>query len=280
MPGLANLASALNLGAPRGVPSRWHSWRHRIDREGLTLDALTHDELRTESLSLRYRAKSGEPLDSLLVRAFAICRSASQRMLGMRHHDVQLLGAMCLHSGGIAEMQTGEGKTLTAALALYLAALPGRGVHLSTANDYLARRDAQQLAPLFDLLGMTVGVIETQSSTSERREAYAKDITYAAAKEYGFDFLRDRIRQREAESSIEEGEGASERWSAQGPEAMVQRELYFALVDEADSIFIDEARTPLVVSSLPSASEHSAAALYAWAAQHAGLSGSGPRGDV
>lgn len=269
MPGILQLPSRLGLGGLRSVPVRWHAWRKRIDREGLVLDALSHDELRTESLSLRYRAKSGEPLDSLLVRAFAICRAAAQRTLGMSHHDVQLLGGICLHYGGIAEMQTGEGKTLTATLPVYLAALAGQGVHVSTANDYLARRDAEQLAPLYELLGLTVGFIETQSNTNERREAYARDVTYAAAKEFGFDYLRDRIRLREAESPEREFTSDANSLSSSGPEKPVQRDLYYALVDEADSIFIDEARTPLVVSSLPGATANSAAALYGWGARHA-----------
>jgi preprotein translocase subunit SecA len=269
MTALTQLVTSLGFGAPRSVPARWRSWAKRIDREGLALDALSHGEIRTQSLSLRYRAKSGEPLDSLLVQAFALCRAAAQKMLGMKHHQVQLLGGMCLHAGGIAEMQTGEGKTLTAALPLYLAALTGRGVHLSTANDYLAHRDATQLEPLFDLLGITVGVVETKSTTSERREAYSKDITYAAAKEFGFDFLRDRIRLREAEAPESDGYTEFDALGLNSADASVQREHYYALVDEADSIFIDEARTPLVVSSLPGASEHEAAALHAWAAKHA-----------
>ena len=165
----------------------------------------------------------------------------------------RLLGGICLHHGGIAEMQTGEGKTLTATLPVYLAALAGQGVHVSTANDYLARRDAEQLAPLYELLGLTVGFIETKSNTNERREAYARDVTYAAAKEFGFDYLRDRIRLREAESPEREFTSDSNSLSSSGPEKPVQRALYYALVDEADSIFIDEARTPLVVSSLPGA---------------------------
>jgi preprotein translocase subunit SecA len=269
MPALAQFIPGLSFSAPRGIPGKWRSWLKRIDREEQILDALTHDEIRTQSLSLRYRAKSGEPLDALLVPAFALARTAAQKMLGMRHHDVQILGGICLHAGGIAEMQTGEGKTLTAALPLYLGALTGRGVHLSTANDYLARRDATQLEPLFDLLGVTIGVVETNSSTNERREAYSKDITYGSAKEFGFDFLRDRIREREAESPELLNFTNPSSWNSCAGEKPVQRELYYALVDEADSIFIDEARTPLVVSSLPSASEHQAAALHSWAAKHA-----------
>ena len=157
------------------------------------VQALSDDELRKRSLSLRYRAKSREPLTELLPEAYALVREAGGRTIDLRHFDVQLLGGIALHHRSIAEMQTGEGKTLTATLPLYLAALTGQGVHLATVNDYLAERDADWMAPIYDMLGMTVGVMLTPMNTAQRRKAYACDITYGTAKEFGFDFLRDRL---------------------------------------------------------------------------------------
>src|SRR5690606_8249154 len=149
--------------------------------------------LRKESLSLKYRALSGESLDRLLVEAFALVREAGRRRLGMRHFDVQLLGGVAVHHRSIAEMQTGEGKTLTATLPMYLAALQGKGAHLATVNDYLAKRDAEWMTPLYEALGMSVGIIQGQQPQDERRKAYACDVTYGTANEMGFDFLRDRL---------------------------------------------------------------------------------------
>src|SRR5262245_59133076 len=151
------------------------------------LQALNTYDLRKRSLSLRYRVKSQEPLDRILPEAFALVREAGRRTLNMRHFDVQILGGVALHNRSVAEMQTGEGKTLTATLPLYLAALEGKGAHLATVNDYLARRDADWMRPIYESLAVSVGVVESQMTQPQRREAYACDITYGTAKEFGFD---------------------------------------------------------------------------------------------
>ncbi len=231
---------------------------------------MSEGQIRKESLSLRFRAMSGEPLVKLLPEAFALVREAGRRALNMRHFDVQIVGGAALFDGCIAEMQTGEGKTLTATLPLYLHALVGKGAHLATVNDYLAERDAQWMRPLYDLLGVTVGIVLTDSDPDGRRKAYAADITYGTAKEFGFDFLRDRLLLR-AQGRMQSdflGEGSSERWSSRGDEP-VQRTMHFALVDEADSILIDEARTPLIIGSLGDETRETVIATFRWAAEHA-----------
>ncbi len=220
-----------------------------------------------ESLSLKYRALSGEPLDRLLVEAFALVREAGRRRLGMRHFDVQLLGGAAVHHRSIAEMQTGEGKTLTATLPMYLAALQGKGAHLATVNDYLARRDAEWMTPLYEALGMTVGIIQGQQPQAERRKAYGCDVTYGTANEMGFDFLRDRLLKRRIAEGNRDLFGEMLGGAAAGNEKPVQRELHYMLVDEADSILIDEARTPLIISALPGEDEKIATEAYRWAAE-------------
>ena len=225
-------------------------------------------ELRKRSFSLRYRAKSLEPLDRILPEAFALVREAGRRALNMRHFDVQILGGVAMYHRSIAEMQTGEGKTLTATLPMYLESLIGKGSLLATVNDYLARRDAEWMKPIYEMLGLSVGIIETQMPQSQRRIAYAADVTYGTAKEFGFDFLRDRLLQRR----IIEGEGdflgamlgGSSEASGDKP---VQRPPHFILVDEADSILIDEARTPLIISALPTEEQKIAVDSYKWAAR-------------
>ncbi|MBP7065420.1 preprotein translocase subunit SecA [Ferrovibrio sp.] len=190
--------------------------------------ALDDAALQAKTAEFRARLEKGETLDSLLVEAFAVVREAAKRVLGQRHYDVQLIGGMVLHSGKIAEMKTGEGKTLVATLAVYLNALPGKGVHVVTVNDYLARRDAEWMGRVYGFLGLTTGVIVHGLDDEERRAAYACDITYGTNNEYGFDYLRDNMKfQRDA---------------------MVQRPFAYAIVDEVDSILIDEARTPLIIS--------------------------------
>jgi preprotein translocase subunit SecA len=186
----------------------------------------------------------------------------------MRHYDVQILGGIALFYGYIAEMDTGEGKTLVATLPLYLHALAGKGAHLATVNDYLAQRDADLLRPLYELLGLSVGVVLTESSQEERRAAYAADITYGTAKEFGFDFLRDRLLLRRMGVTTSDflGGGSPQRWDASG-EQPVQRGFYFGLVDEADSILIDEARTPLIIASIDSQLQERIAAAYRWSAE-------------
>lgn len=232
------------------------------------LNALSDTDLRKKSLALRYRARSGEPLSRLLVEAYALVREAGHRKLNMRHFDVQILGGIAMFHHAIVEMQTGEGKTLTATLPMYLYALAGRGCHLATVNDYLAKRDAEWMSPIYEILGLSVGVIQTQMSQGERRRAYAADVTYGTAKEFGFDFLRDRLLLRRIRDGQTDLIGAMlEGAQAQLDEKPVQREPFFALVDEADSILIDEARTPLIISALPSEEERLAAECYKWAAQ-------------
>jgi preprotein translocase subunit SecA len=169
----------------------------QIERLEDDMKALDDTRLKRLGRSLSYRARSGEPPDDLLVETFAATREAGRRTLGMRHYDVQLLAGIALVHGSIVEMQTGEGKTLVATLPLVLYALSGRGAHLATVNDYLARRDAEWMEPIFNALGMSVGIIESEMDFDTRRAAYAKDVTYGTAKEFGFDFLKDRLMQRE-----------------------------------------------------------------------------------
>ena len=189
---------------------------------------LSDAELAAKTVEFRERLAKGATLDSLLEEAFAVVREASKRVLGMRHFDVQLVGGMVLHAGGISEMRTGEGKTLVATLPCYLNALTGEGVHLITVNDYLARRDAEWMGKIYEFLGMTTGVIINGLSQGERKRAYASDITYGTNNEFGFDYLRDNL--------------------VYDVDEMVQRPHNFAIVDEVDSILIDEARTPLIIS--------------------------------
>ena len=211
------------------------------------MERLSSEALRDKTTELRGRHLAGESLDHLLPEAFALVREAAKRALGQRHYDVQLIGGIVLHQGKIAEMKTGEGKTLVATLPAYLNALTGRGVHVVTVNDYLARRDAQWMGPVYDLLGLTVGVIQHEAAflfdrswdggdprlrhlrtAGHRREAYQADITYGTNNEFGFDYLRDNM-----------------VWNLND---CVQRELHYAIVDEVDNILIDEARTPLIIS--------------------------------
>jgi preprotein translocase subunit SecA len=192
------------------------------------LSQLTDDALRAKTPEFRERLSKGESLDSLLPEAFAVVREASKRVLKMRHFDVQLIGGMVLHQGKIAEMATGEGKTLAATLPVYLNALTGKGVHVVTVNDYLARRDREWMGPVYEFLGLTIGVIQNGSSPQERQKAYASDVTYGTNNEFGFDFLRDNM--------------------VRYIEQRVQRKLHYAIVDEVDSILVDEARTPLIIS--------------------------------
>ncbi|MBM3929179.1 MAG: preprotein translocase subunit SecA, partial [Sphingomonadales bacterium] len=193
-----------------------------------TLQAMSDDDLSQQTVRFRERLAAGEKIDSILPEAFATVREASVRTLGMRHFDVQMVGGIVLHRGEIAEMKTGEGKTLVATLAVYLNALPGEGVHVVTVNDYLARRDAEQMGKLYGFLGLTTGVIVPNLADHERRAAYHADITYGTNNEFGFDYLRDNMKYDRA--------------------SMVQRPFAYAIVDEVDSILIDEARTPLIIS--------------------------------
>jgi preprotein translocase subunit SecA len=247
---------------------RFALWRGRvaqIDALGPELESLADDMLRKRSLELRFRAKCREPLDALLVDAFALVREAGRRRMGMRHFDVQLLAGMALVERSIAEMQTGEGKTLTATLPVYLFALAGHGAHVATVNDYLARRDADLMRPIYELLGLSVGVIEADVKPAGRRAAYACDVTYGTAKEYGFDFLRDQLLRRQGRD-----DGGSRSLMLGDRPQPVQRDAHFALVDEADSVLIDDASTPLVIAAAPTGTEKLAAASFVWSAKAAG----------
>src|SRR3954471_1216577 len=189
---------------------------------------LSDEQLRAKTIEFRERLAKGETLDDLLVEAFATVREAAKRTLGQRHFDVQLKGGMVLHQGKIAEMKTGEGKTLVATLPVYLNALEGKGVHVVTVNDYLAKRDSEWMGRVYRFLGLTVGVIVHGLSDDERRKAYACDVTYGTNNELGFDYLRDNMKYERAQ--------------------MVQRGHNYAIVDEVYSILVDEARTPLIIS--------------------------------
>ncbi|MCA9149281.1 MAG: preprotein translocase subunit SecA [Planctomycetales bacterium] len=264
-------ASLLSLfkGRAKWHLDRWTSLLPTIEQFEGDYANFTDAQLRKESLSLRYRAKAGETLASLMPQAFALVRTAAQRTLKMRHFDVQILGGAALFHTSIAEMDTGEGKTLTASLPLYLHALRGKGSHLATVNDYLAARDAELMRPLYEMLGMSVGVVQTDMSRPQRRTAYAADITYGTAKEFGFDFLRDRLVIRRIKQERLDFLDTLGTAKGEGGERPVQRDAYFALVDEADSILIDEARTPLIISAIGDQHEESIRATYQWAADHA-----------
>src|SRR5512139_4167543 len=192
------------------------------------LTKLSDEQLRAKTTEFRERLAKGETLDDLLVEAFAVVREAAKRTLGQRHFDVQLKGGMVLHQGSIAEMRTGEGKTLVATLPCYLNALEGKGVHVITVNDYLAKRDAEWMGKLYGALGLSTGVVVNQQNDTDKRHAYRCDITYGQNNEFGFDYLRDNM-----------------KFSALD---YAQRPLNFAIVDEVDSILVDEARTPLIIS--------------------------------
>jgi preprotein translocase subunit SecA len=205
----------------------------QVNRFEAEMELLEDSEIRSEADALRERARDGESLDDLLPHAFALCREAARRTIGQRHFDVQLIGGMVLHDGSIAEMKTGEGKTLTATLAVFLNSLAGDPVHLVTVNDYLARRDAEWMGPIYDALGVSVGVIQSGHEPATRKLQYSCDVVYGTNSEFGFDYLRDNM--------------------APSLEQCVQRDYAFAIVDEVDNILIDEARTPLIISGAPEA---------------------------
>lgn len=226
--------------------SRWRSMARQVIRRSEELNKLADDELTTAGRRLRWDAKAGTPLDKLLIEAYALVRQSSRRVLQMEHFEVQVMGAIALFEGHIAEMQTGEGKTLTATMPSFLRALTGQGCHVITVNDYLAERDCDTMGPVLRKLGLSVGKVLEQMEPDERRTNYSYDVTYGTAKEMGFDFLRDRLRKGAAPDDT----GPSLRKfvrTLQGGEEPVQRGHYFALIDEADSILIDEARTPLII---------------------------------
>jgi preprotein translocase subunit SecA len=248
-----------------GRLSRYALLAERINSLEPVLERESDAELSTRSRSLRDKAKQGASLNGLLVEAFALVRESAKRTIRQRHFDVQLVGGAAIHLRCIAEMETGEGKTLVATLPAFLNALPSKGVHVVTVNDYLANRDADWMGPIYHLLGLTVGCIQTGQTDPVRRAAYACDITYGTSKEFGFDFLRDELKRLQLgkdtnRKSFEQaflGRGAHS-----AGELPVQRTHFYGIVDEADSILIDEARTPLIIGANNQPTQEEAAAYY------------------
>src|SRR5437660_3617599 len=238
--------SLLDRALRMGEAKKFKTYEQRVGRINLfeeELELESDAELRERIEALRERARDGESLEDLLYECFAIVREASKRTLGLRHFDVQMIGGMVLHDGAIAEMKTGEGKTLTATLPIVLNSLAGRGVHLVTVNDYLARRDAMWMKPIYDLLGLSVGVLQNMQPYEEKRDAYAADVTYGTNSEFGFDYLRDNMATT-LEEKVQHG-------GRPKPEEGKSPYHTYAIVDEVDNILIDEARTPLIISGAP-----------------------------
>src|SRR6202165_3469428 len=238
--------SFLDRALRMGEAKKFKTYEQRVGRINAFESELEHHtdgELRESADELRERARNGETLEELMYECFALVREAGRRTMGMRHFDVQLIGGMVLHDGAMPEVKTGEGKTLTATLAVVLNTLAGRGVHLVTVNDYLARRDAMWMKPIYDALGVTVGVLQNMQPYEEKRAAYAADVTYGTNSEFGFDYLRDNMATT-LEEKVQHG-GRPKPEEGQSPYHT------FAIVDEVDNILIDEARTPLIISGAP-----------------------------
>src|SRR3954466_6186100 len=236
------LDRALRMGEAR----QFRQYAKRVERINAwepELELLEDDELRANADGLRERARGGEPLEDLLPETFALVREVSRRRMHMRHFDVQMIGGMVLHDGWIAEMRTGEGKTLTATTSVVLNALAGEGVHVVTVNDYLARRDATCMRPIYEALGLSLGVLQNMQPYEEKRDAYAADITYGTNSEFGFDYLRDNMA-----TTLEEKVQHGGRYDDDGKPLTSH---HFGIVDEVDNILIDEARTPLIISGAP-----------------------------
>src|SRR3954468_19624780 len=241
--------SILERALRMGEAKQFKSYSRRVERIGnweAELELLEDDELKEQFAELRRRVQEeGESLDDVLPEAFALTREVGKRTMSMRHFDVQLIGGMVLHGGNIAEMKTGEGKTLTGTLAVVLNSLAGRGVHVVTVNDYLAKRDAEWMMPLYEGCGVSVGIIQNNMDPADKVGAYACDVTYGTNSEFGFDYLRDNMAQ-----SIEDKVQHGGRLGEDGrPLAMH----FYGIVDEVDNILIDEARTPLIISGAPEA---------------------------
>jgi preprotein translocase subunit SecA len=286
-PGIATEAVVVSRPAPSGrLGPRWFNFlkmlvglpaQRRLARAALYIDRIRHwenqylalsdAELRTRGLQLRGRARGGEPLDRLLPEAFGLVCVASQRVLKLRPFDVQLAAGVVLHFGALAELATGEGKTLVAAMPAFLNALPGKGVHVTTVNDYLAKRDAEWMGPIYQSLGLNVGVLQQQMPDAERHAAYRCDLTYGTASEFGFDFLRDRLKVAGTKGQ------ETPFWAPWQPgfkttaqlDPKVQREHNYALVDEADNIFIDDAKTPLIIAGQTRPATPEEQVVYHWA---------------
>ena len=243
---------ALRMGESR----RFRSYEQRVARINALepeLEGLTDAQLRERADELRARARGEEPepLDELLSETFALVREAGRRTMAMRHFDVQMIGGMVLHDGTIAEMRTGEGKTLTATLPVVLNSLTGKGVHLVTVNDYLARRDAEWMSPIYDLLGVSVGILQSLQPIEEKHEAYECDVTYGTNSEFGFDYLRDNMAPTLEDKVQHGGRDSGEIRSAKDRLERRSAAHTYAIVDEVDNILIDEARTPLIISGAP-----------------------------
>jgi preprotein translocase subunit SecA len=279
-------AEAAPIMPPGRLGPRWWNYfkalfgvphQRRLARAALYVDRIRHWEaefgklndadLRLRGLQLRGRARGGEPLDRLLPEAFGLVCVSSVRTIKLRPFDVQLAAGVVLHQGALAELATGEGKTLCAAMPAYLNALPGKGVHVTTVNDYLARRDCEWIGPVYRALGLSVGVLQQNMPDQDRHNAYRCDITYGTASEFGFDFLRDRLKVAGAKGQ------ESPFWAAWQPnftpatsmDPKVQREHNYALVDEADNIFIDDARTPLIIAGMTRPASEEESVVYCWA---------------
>jgi preprotein translocase subunit SecA len=273
--------------APKNrLGSRWRNaimaviglpWQRRLARAALYVprirwwenkyDDLSDEELKLTGSRLRGRARGGESLDKLIPEAFGLVCVASKRRLGLRPFDVQLAAGVVMHQGGLAELATGEGKTLCATLPAYLNALEGKGVHVTTVNDYLARRDAEMMGPIYKALGLSIGIIQMSMPEQERHPLYRCDITYGTASEFGFDFLRDRLK---AAGTKGQDSPFWDPWLRAGAppdkeDAFVQRKHHYAIVDEADNIFIDEARTPLIIGSPTRLATEEEQIVYLWA---------------
>ncbi|MDR1026428.1 MAG: DEAD/DEAH box helicase, partial [Lactobacillus sp.] len=225
---IGNLARTLFGSANDRLVKKQQKIVNAVNSFETDIQKLSDEQLKAKTEEFKKRLSGGETLDDILPEAFAVVREAAKRTLGQRHYDVQLIGGIILHKGMISEMKTGEGKTLVATLAAYLNAIEGKGVHVVTVNDYLAKRDAEWMGQVYRFLGLTVSYIIHGLDDNQRREAYAADITYATNNELGFDYLRDNMKHQK--------------------EDMVQRAFNYAIVDEVDSILVDEARTPLIIS--------------------------------
>ena len=215
-------------GLGKLTTAKYNNKVEKINKLEQTISLLNDEELELKTLEFKARLNKGENLDNLLEEAFAVVREASKRVLGLRHFDVQLIGGIILHKGQIAEMKTGEGKTLVSLLPAYLNALTGDGVHVVTVNDYLARRDSEWVGQVHKFLGLSVGLVQQEMTTEERQRNYSCDVTYTTNSELGFDYLRDNMANQISD--------------------VVQQKLNYCIIDEVDSILIDEAKTPLIIS--------------------------------
>lgn len=266
---MTNRLRGFLLTGENEIPAHWWNLIEQIQLSQQSLASDTDSQLFDEWNSLRYRIQSGESLTELIPEAFAVVSEQLKRHLGLTPYPVQYLGAIAMHEGAIAEMQTGEGKTLTAALTLCLNALPGDGIHIATANDYLAERDAQWLSPVYHSLGMTVGTITAESTLSERRAAYECDITYSTAREFGFDHLRDLLSIPDSRSTSRRDQLFGQQNNQVERPVLNPRKPYMAILDEADSLLIDEARTPLIIGQTDTSEETQMAIACQWSATYA-----------